>query len=594
MAPALLATAAVVAALTFGLTSWLTHGRAASDERTAHVTISLPDGLELGSTKYRPIAISHDGSRLAYVGLKEGRNRIFIRNLDESEGKALEGTEGGEAPFFSPDGEWIGFFAGSKLKKIAVGGAALQVLADAPAHRGGDWGDDGFIYFAPTNTGTIWRVAEGGGTATEVTHRDMAGGEISHRWPQRIAGTNTLLYSIWTGPGDDEHQVAMQVMGDQGHHILVKGGDAARYAAAPGQLLYARRGQLLTVPWRPSQQQLGKALPVAAAEAINDQIGNEGSGNFIVSDNGTLAYVGGGSALQRLVWVSRAGTATPLPLPERLYENVAISPDGGRAVVQIREGTTALWIYDFGRGTLTPLRTGPGSSQAPLWTPDGKRIIYRGTRQGLRSLYWSPVDGSADEERLAVKPGVVQTPTSISPDGRTLLFNEDGPDEPGGVGAWALPLDGDRTSHRLFPLPIAGDDAQLSPDGRWVAYQAPISSRMEVFVAPVSGQGERRLVSTDGGAEPRWSRDGRELFFQSGTRLMGVTVTPGATLSAGAPHPVHEGRFYEGINGNTSYDITKDGTRFLRIQPVNQAQAIARVDLVLNWFTELRRLVPSH
>ncbi|MBK9376620.1 MAG: protein kinase [Holophagales bacterium] len=587
--PVVLAAAAAAAIVTFGLTRGLVSPGAATAARSARVSIALPEGHELGSSQLNPIAISRDGARVAYVGLRDGRNRIFVRALDALEATALEGTEGGDGPFFSPDGRWIGFFAGSKLRKIAVGGAALQELAEAPSHRGGDWGGDGYLYFAPANISGIWRVPEGGGTATEVTHVNAAAGEISHRWPHRVAGTDTLLYSVWTGPGDDEHHVAVQTLGKKEHHLLVKGGDAPRYAAGPGLLLYTHRGQLFTVPWRPSQQDLGGAVPVAAAEQPNDGIGNEGCGNYAVSDDGTLAYLGGGRiSAMRLVWVDRANALAPLPLPERAYENVAISPDGGRAVVQIREGTTRLWIYDFARGTLTPLGPATASSQAPLWTPDGTHVIYRGTRQGTRNLYRIPVDGSGDEERLTSKAGVIQTPSSISSDGRVLLFDQNGPAEAGGVGAWVLPLEGDRTPRRLFPLPATGRDAQISPDGRWVAYEAIVSSRQEVFVAPLSGAGERRLVSTEGGTEPLWSRDGRELFFQSGTRLMGVTVTPGATFSASLPRVVHEGRFFRTINGNTSFSITRDGARFLRIQPVNPEPAIRRIELVLDWFSGLK------
>jgi serine/threonine-protein kinase len=577
--------------ITLGVMRWLMPTGAAAGARSAHVSIALPEGYEVGSSHLRAVAISRDGTRIAYVGLKDGRNRIFVRAIGDLESKELEGTEGGDGPFFSPDGQWIGFFAGSKLRKIAVSGAALETLVDAPGHRGGDWGDDGYIYFAPTNFSSIWRVPEGGGAATEVTHLNAAGGEVSHRWPQHVAGTSTLLFSIWTGPGDDEHHVAMRTMEAREHHLLVKGGDAGQYAAIPGLLLYTHRGQLLTVPWEPSQQDLGKAVPVATAEEPNESIGNEGCGNYTVSDDGTLAYLAGGRAYgaMRLVWIDREGAATPVPLPDRVYENVAISPDGERAVVQTREGTTRLWIYDFSRGTLTPLATGPGSSQAPLWTADGKRVIYRGTRQGTRNLYWIPVDGSGNEERLTSKPGVIQTPTSVSSDGRVLMFAETGAAEPEGVGAWVLPLDGERKPHRFFPLPITGHDAQISPDGSWVAYQATVSSRMEIFVAPFPGSGERRLVSTDGGTEPLWSRDGRELFFQSGNRLIGVTVMPGATFSASPPRIVHEGRFIRTINGNTSFSITPDGARFLRIQPLAQEPAITSIELVLNWFSELKR-----
>ncbi len=588
---AVIATAATVALLTFGVTRWLGSSGAARSGRSAQLSIVLPKGYEIGSSQFSPVAVSHDGSRLAYVGLKDGKNRIFIRSLEAPDAKALEGTEGGDGPFFSPDGEWVGFFAGGKLRKITVSGAGLQTLADAVFHRGGDWGDDGFVYFAPVNTGGIWRVPEGGGTATQVTRLNTAAGEISHRWPHVVAGTTTLLYAAWTGPGDDEHHVAMQTIESPEHTLLVRGGDAPQYAGQPGLLLYTHRGQLFTVPWRPSQRDLGKAVPVAAAEQPNTNAGNEGTGNYAVSDDGTLAYLSSGGSYnkQRLVWVSRPGVITPLSLPERAFENVAISPEGDRAVLQIREGTTRLWIYDFARGTLTPLATGTGSSQAPQWTADGKRVIYRGTREGTRNLYWIPVDGSGDEERLTTQAGVIQTPTSVSADGRMLLFDQSGRDEPNATGIWVLPLDGDRTPHRLFPLPAAGQDGQISPDGRWVAYQSIVASRQEIFVAPFSGTGERRLVSTDGGTEPLWSRDGRELFYQSANRLMGVTVTPGATFAASPPQLVQEGRFIASSNGNTSFSITNDGTRFLRIQPVDEAPAITHIEVVLNWFSALTR-----
>jgi Tol biopolymer transport system component len=240
---------------------------------------------------------------------------------------------------------------------------------------------------------------------------------------------------------------------------------------------------------------------------------------------------------------------------------------------------------------LTPIGNGAGSSQAPLWTVDGARVIYRGTRLGFRNLYWRAVDGSGDEDRLTTKPDVIQTPTSVSPDGRWLVFNETGADEAGGVGIWVMPLDGDRTPRHLFPAPAGESDGQLSPDGKWVAYQAAVSTRQEIYVAPFPGPGARRQVSTEGGTEPLWSRDGRELFFQSRAKLMGVTVTLGEAFSASAPRVVHEGRSIKSTNGNTSWSVTPDGERFLRIQQVEPERAVTHVELVLNWFSELQALV---
>jgi hypothetical protein len=215
---------------------------------------------------------------------------------------------------------------------------------------------------------------------------------------------------LWTGPGNDEHSVAVKEIGAPDHHVLVKGGDAPRYSAKLGMLFYKRLGDLYAVTWRPSTIDLGRAVPVTMPERTNDN-GNEGSGNYALSSSGTMAYVGGGRSRNaaRLVWGD--------------YENVMISPDGTKAIVQIREGMTTLWIYDFARNTLTPIGNSAGSCQSPVWTSDGSRIIYRGTRQGFRNAWWRSADGSGAEERLATKDDATQSPTSVSPDGHWLLFN---------------------------------------------------------------------------------------------------------------------------------------------------------------------------
>jgi Tol biopolymer transport system component len=590
--PIVVATSVLAILATYGLMRWLQPAVATPPGAVARVALVLPDGDEVGATNLLPIALSDDGARVAYVGLHDGKTQIYVRGIGEAAPKALEGTDGAESPFFSPDGQWIAFFTATKLKKMAVGGAALQPLADVSSQRGGSWGRDGYIYYAPTNIGSIWRVPEGGGTATEVTKKDPAKGEISHRWPHLVAGTNSLLFAVWTGPGYDENGVGVKTIGAADHQLLVKGADAPRYAAKLGLLIYSHVGELFAVPWQPSGASLGGAVPVALAQQSNDGGGNEGAGNYAIAGNGTLAYLAGGRTrnAMRLVWVDRTGAIKPVAVPERAYENAAISPDGTRAIVQIREGVTTLWMYDFARNTVTPIGNSPGSSQAPHWTSDGARVIYRGTRQGFRNLFWRAADGSGVEERLSTKPDVSQTPTSVSADGHWLLFNENGAQETGGVGAWVMRLDGDRTPRRLFASPNGEGDGQFSPDGKWIAYQAAVSSRQEIFVVPFPGPGPRRQISTEGGTEPLWSHDGHELFFQNGAKLMSVAVTPGATLSVGAPRFIHEGRFLKSINGNTCWNVTKDG-RFLRIQQVAPERPFTSIGLVLNWFDEAARLV---
>jgi serine/threonine-protein kinase len=584
--------ALALVATTYGLTRWLQQGSNGTDADVTHASVMLPDGDELDSVGYWPVAISEDGARLAYAGLRNGKTMLFVRTLSETAPHLLEGTEGCQSPFFSPDGQWIGFFAGGRLRKIAVGGAAMQDLAEAPFQRGGSWANDGYIYFAPTNLGGIWRVPEGGGTSSEVTKKDLAKSEISHRWPHFIAGTKTILFTVWTGPGNDEHNVAIQEIGGTEHHVLVKGGEAARYASKLGMLFYKNLGDLFAVTWRPPSIDLGRAVPVEMPEHTSDS-SNEGSGNYAVSSSGTLVYVSGGRSRNsaRLVWVDRAGKVETLPMPERDYENVTISPDGTRAIVQIREGTTNLWMFDFARNTLTSIGNSGGSSQSPVWTADGARIIYRGTRQGFRNLWWRAADGSGAEERLATKADATQSPTSVSRDGRWLLFNENSAQVAGGVSTWLMDLSGDRTPRMLFSPSAGESDGQFSPDGKWIAYQAAVSTRQEIFVSPFPGPGPRQQVSSDGGTEPIWSRDGHELFFQNGARLMGVRVTPGATWSSSSPQVINEGRFLRSINGNTCWTISPDGSRFLRIQMVEPERAITHVDLVLNWFSEVNQQV---
>ena len=585
--PVLVAVAAmvIISASGFMLSRSLQSTERGTTGRLAYVAVALPDGYVIGPSQLEPVTISHDGSRIAFAAIKDGKSMLFVRAFDQPEARLIDGTEGADAPFFSPDGQWLGYFANEKLRKVPVVGGAPKVLADARFHRGGDWGDDGFIYFAPTNGGGIWRVPEGGGAVAQVTKLDPRRGEISHRWPHHVRGTDTLLFSAWTGPGDDEGRIATQSTDVAGHRWLVEG-QRPRYAPEPGLLAYRYGKQLLTVPWDPSRPELGKAVPLKASIEPVDGARNEGTGNYAFGEDGTLVYLRTEIPLsaRRPTWVDRSGKVSAMPLEVRRYENVALSPDGTRAVLQIREGTTRLWIYDLARETLTPLRTGPGSSQGPLWSADGRRVIYRGTRQGTRNLYQIAVDGSGEEQRLTSKPGVVQVPSSISADGQLLLFSENGPDERFSAGTWVMSLSGDGQPRRLFPAEIEARNAQLSPDGRWVAYETTVDSRSEIFVAPFRGEGERRMVSTDGGEMPLWSRDGRELFFTSGKGLMVVTVSSGDTLTAGTPRVLHAGPFsIYSINASTGYAVTPDGDRLLSIRPVAEDQNIRQIEVVFNW-----------
>ena len=546
------------------------------------LSIALPEGDEVTEKNLAPLAISPDGARIAYVALRSGVRRLFVRNLADRDVRPLEGTEGARAPFFSPDGQWIGFFAQGKLKKAAVGSAAVQVIAsDVAEGRGGTWTADGTIYYAPTNLSGLWKVPASGGSPSEVTRLNAERGEVSHRWPYALSD-GSLLFSSWTGPGPDEHSIFKLNPATGERHVVTTGGDTPRYVAG-GYLAYGRLDALFAVPWRSTQTTPDNSAPISLPES--PRLENEGASLYDVSANGTLAYIAGGSAryTQRIVWVDRAGAIQAAPMPERDYEAVAPSPDGHRAVVQVREGAIGLWIFDFSRHTLTPLATSGGSSQGPVWTADGKRVIFRGTRNGTRNIYWKSADGSGDEERLTTKPNVIHTPSSVSPDGQWLAYTESGGQALGG-SVWVVRLQGDRTPRQLVP---SVGNGQISPDGRWLAYQSSASGQNEVYAMPFAGPGPRIPVSVNGGENPLWSPDSRELFYTTEDKTMAVTVTPGATLSVSAPRLLFEGRYRPGSNSVTPFGLSSDGRRFLRIQQVQPDRPVTRIDVVLNWFSQL-------
>jgi Tol biopolymer transport system component len=585
-----LAVAAVVAAIVLTavvMTSLGPSGGAPSTGTVRRLSVLLPPGRLLEEVDLAPIAVSPDGSHLAYTAIADGKVLLYQRALDDVEAKALAGTEGAQSPFFSFDGRWIGFFAGGQLKKVALGGGALEVICPASHGRGGTWGDDGQIYFAPTNRTGIWRVSANGGTPTEFTRLAADQGEVSHRWPQILPGNQGLLFTVWTGPGPDEKSVVMRMAtGEQ--RVIVRGGDRGRFVP-PGYLVYGRNDNLMALPFNPAQPGSGGAVPIRLPGHLTGS--TQESPGFEVSSSGVLATVPAGPErlARRLVWVDESGRTEPLPVPAQTYEHAVISPDGKQAVVQVLEGVVNLWLYNLERRSLTPFVKAASSTQAPIWTPDGKRVIYRGTRKGSRNLYWKAADDTGAEERLTTKDGVNQTPQSVSADGKWVIFAEVGGDT--GQDVFRVSLDGKRTVEPLVAGPINEGSGIVSPaPGTWLAYTAEYSGRVEIYVRPYPGPGPRLPISRDGGAEPLWSRDGRKLFFVNGDKFMVADVTLSPSFSASVPRQLYEAPFTLSANSATPFSQAHDG-RFLRVQPVHPDPPATRIDVVINWLEELKRLV---
>jgi serine/threonine-protein kinase len=549
-----------------------------------HVSIRLPEGDVVSEPAQQSFAVSPDGKRVAYTALSAGKVRLFIRELDSSVARPLAGTEGAGYPFFSLNGQWVGFVAQGKIRKASVGGGAVETLGPAAAVRGAGWGDDGYIYFPLSNVAGISRIPEGGGTPAEVTHLDAAAGEISHRDPQVLPGGKAILFTVWKGPGPDEKFVAVQPLSGGAHRILIRGGADGRYVP-PGYLAYARSDELFAVRFDLATLEVAKTAPVLMDERIIGE-STEGAA-FAVSASGTLAYLPAEASrlARRVVWQDLSGRVEPLQVPTKLYEQLAISPDGASAVVQIVEGSVGLWILDLARATLTPLVTTGGSSQAAVWTADSKYLIYRATRNGVRNLYRKSADGTGDEERLTTRPGMLHTPYSVSPDGEWVLFGETSPQTDSSM--FRLHLTGAKEI-----LPIAGGDletdGQVSPSGKWLAFDGQPGP--EIYVRAFPGPGPRIPMSRNGGTEALWSRDGKSLYFLRDGGLNVVDVSAGATFSAGTPRVLIDKGFLYSPNSVTSYSQGKDG-RILHVQPLAPDPPVDTIGLVLNWGAELAKTV---
>jgi serine/threonine-protein kinase len=408
----LAALAAVFVAVVVGFAMWMVNPTRPTTPAVVRLAVTLPAGEEVAAGY--PMALSADGGQLAYIA----NNQLHLRALNSLASKPLQGTEGAQSPFFSPDGQWVAFFAQNKLKRMSISGGVPQILADSPPQGGGSWGPDETIYYTAGPSSPIWQIPAAGGSPRQVTTLNRGKGEVSHRWPQILPGGKALLFTTWTGPGWDERHLHLQVLATGERRPLIQSASTGRYVAS-GQLLFSRAGALLTMPFDLTRLAVAPVPPTPVELQVREE--SQGA-EFAVSDNGMLAYISGNPQgyVSRLVIVDRTGTTEPLPAPPQPYNDPTISPDGQRAVVTVRAGTLGLWVYDFSRATLTALTTN-GSAQDPVWTPDGKRIAFRQTLSGYRNLYWKAADGSGDEERLTTSENL-QSAASFAPDGKWLAF----------------------------------------------------------------------------------------------------------------------------------------------------------------------------
>jgi hypothetical protein len=440
--------------------------------------------------------------------------------------------------------------------------------------RGADWAADGMIFFGRARGG-LSRVSASGGTPQAATTLDVEEGELSHTWPKVLPGSGAVLFTVQVG--EVRQHISVESLATHQRHRLTTRGTYARYAPS-GHLVYVLDGSLQASPFDVKRlETTGPPVPVLENVEPNALLWNA---QFALSESGSLAYVPGvGPGLRTLVWVDRQGAVMPLRAPERLYEYPRLAPDGQRLAVGIADkGRRDVWIYDLGRDVLARL-THDGGSAFPEWSPDGKRVVFGSSRAGQLNLYMQAADGSGEAERLLTSSRG-QYAGSWSPDGRLLSFMEFAP---GGYAIWVLPLEGERKP-RLFLHDSRGQlGGRISPDGRWLAY---ISGGVYVSSFP-SGNGKWQISGV--GGELIWARNGRELFYRVGDKMMAVGIERNSSLTMMKPRLLFT-RSRPGLPkpGVPSYDVSPDGQRFLMVKESQVASTPAQLNVVLNWVEELK------
>jgi len=553
----------------------------------ARTTLVLPaDETVVSAASDYPLAVSPDGARFAYVAAVGGRAELYVRELDALEPRAIAGTAGARHPFFSPDGEWIGFFAGGALQRVAVnGGAPLRICNVSSLSMGGSWGPGDIIVFA-TNVAGLAKVNVAGGTPEPLN------GSSPASWPQILPDGKTVLFTAGVGVGNAI--VAMSLDGRdkrivartsestaKGPAVIGTGGDIlqARYVPS-GHLLYGQDPGVVRAVTFDLDTLTVTGPPVSMIDGV-ERASLGGAVYFAVSNTGTLLYASRGDRHQ-LVWVERNGTEKPASPDRAAFRHPRLSPDGKRIAVAIYDETRRplIWIYDAERGTKTPLNA---EGLEPLWSPDGTRLSLVSEGGAILDL---PVDGTAPPETI-LPGGPRKSPTSWSPDGQHLLFYQDGSE-----GNQLRLLDrASGSAPRVLSTRPSTFHGMFSPDGRWIAYVSTESGRAEVYVGRSSDLANTVAVSTQGGARPRWSRNGRELFFREREAMMVASVDASHGFSAGRPQRLFAGP-YAATGRDVAFDVSADGQRFLMIK-ADPASTLQSLTIVQNWQEDLKRLAPT-
>lgn len=543
---------------------------ATRDAPVRRLSLNLPVDAPLSFLDTAPwrigrpaLALSPDGRSLVYVA----EQKLYLRPMDRNEATPIPGTEDAYSPFFSPDGEWIGFFAGNQLKKVALSGSLPVVLSEAPLAFGASWSSTGEIISTIRDSRDVVKIPALGGTPEPVPFASFV-----PRWPWVLPGGGVFLAS---DTGEDIVAVTLET-GE--FAVLPISGQNPRYLPT-GHLVYERRGQLFAAPFDLERLELTGA-PVPVLDGVRSE--EFGGTQYTFSDDGTLVYAAGGAVGEgSLVWVDRHGDEEALPFPPDVFAAFSLSPGNDRLAISVRNATWELWIYDLNRGTRSRLIRDAGNA---IWSPDGAEVVYGKLREGLFRI---AVDRS--EEPDVIDGDRWFAPHSYSPDGSLLLLTRVEPAT--GWDIWILSAEDSRPK----PLIQTEDNEAFpvfSPDGRWLAYQSDLDGDLHVYVEPYPRTGERFRASADPGDDPVWSPDGAELFYRDlyGQQMMAVPIQTEPSFSTGTPRQLFESDYLNIVG--PSFKVHPDG-RFLMVKSGDTATSTTELRVVVNWFDEVERAVAA-
>jgi serine/threonine protein kinase/Tol biopolymer transport system component len=598
----------LLAGILIGL-ALMRHIRTAPSPSAVTATIKVEpghwlDGMRRAIEMERPsrtaMAISSDGRFIVYSAIEENPDpqampRLFLRRMDQSSAKPIPGTEGGINPFLSPDDRWLGFWTDGKLKKVPLEGGVPTALCDASSPFGANWDRDNSIVFANDETTGLSRISAEGGMPETLTKPDRKKEEYSHRLPSWLPNGKAVLFTIMRNGWDPQPWLALLRLDTHEWHVLLQDAADAKYVPT-GHLVFLRQGTLMAVRFDLARMEvIGQAVALAGdvmqAFSTNSHY-NTGAGQFGISDTGSLIYAAGGivpSAKDSLVWVDQKGAEQLVTVLKFPFFAPRLSPDGQKIAYATAGREWQIWVYDLSRGTNSRL-TDEGMADYPVWTPDGKRLLFNWQRSLVQNLFWRPYDGSSPIERLTTSE-YDQFAGSWSSDGKTVALADSHPGTSYDIALLDVP------SGRVTPfLNSRFNEAypEFSPDGRWIAYKSDESGRDEVYVRPFPSPGMKYPVSSEGGTQPLWARNGKQLFYRRGDQVWVVDVRAEGGFTTSKPRLLFEKSGYIMGAPIRSYDLSLDGQRFLMVKlDQRKPTPVTEMILVQNWFEELKRLMPA-